>query len=570
MNTSTPKVSVIIPTYNRAYCIERAVNSALSQTYHDYEIIVIDDGSTDTTRDILKKYDHRITHIYQPNRGISNARNHGIRLSKGKYIAFLDSDDTWIPEKLAIQVKLLEDDSKLGIVCSKMIILDNLGNECGIKPEDRTGNNFKELIEIGGDLPTSSVMTRRECFDKVGMFDESLAMMEDFEMWVRIASQYDIYFFNEKILAYYYQHDHQITKNKILVYESYIQLQEKLFHQYNTVPDFPNRVINNRIANNEYVLSRIYFNHKTYVTSFNLLIDSLKRCPLVGLQFINKSDSTAVKCLKFIKPYGYFIVSIYCNFFPLKNSRSDEVKEIAVQNTEIKTALPDKGKVSVIIPSYNCRKYIRESIESILNQTFKNYEIIVIDDGSVDNTKEVLEPYIARGDVQYYYQENGGISKARNYGISKASGEYILILDADDKIMPNTMAETVASMIKNNSKWVIVDYLRVENEHENVIRAVLPNLDNPFMDILWNTPQYRGIMYDKKSLQEIGCYDPAQRIYEDWDLYVRLLKRNIPFSYVPQGLYRYQIRSGSLTKKESILRNLNYIERIYNKHCKSI
>ncbi len=309
------KVSVIIPTYNRAQCVCRAIDSVLRQTYADHEIIVVDDGSTDNTKDVLLKYNGRIKYVHQPNGGISNARNHGIRVSTGEYIAFLDSDDEWVPEKLAVQLKLLESNKKLGIVCSKMIILDEDGRECGMKPEERTGRNFRELIEIGGDLPTSSVMTRRECFDKVGMFDESLPMMEDFEMWVRIASQYDIHIFTKEALAYYHKHAHQITRNMTLVYESTIKLQEKILHNFRHTPGFPEEIVKKRIAFNQYVLSRIYHNDKRYTEAFRLLRGAMRQCPMIGAQFFERDELVTVKAVKMIKPYGYFIVCFLHRYF---------------------------------------------------------------------------------------------------------------------------------------------------------------------------------------------------------------------------------------------------------------
>jgi len=225
-------------------------------------------------------------------------------------------------------------------------------------------------------------------------------------------------------------------------------------------------------------------------------------------------------------------------------------------------------KISVVIASFNCEEFICDAIESVLHQTFKDYEIIVIDDGSTDNTKNILEPYILKGEIKYFYQPNGGLPHARNTGISKASGEYILILDADDALMPDTMSETIRSIADNHEKWVIVDVLRIENGHEEIRRAVLPGHDDPFMDIFKGVAKIRAILFEKKTLQGIGNYDPEQKIYEDVDLHIRLSKKKVPFAYAGKPLYRYQIRQGSLTKKDNIRRNLYYLERIYRKHYK--
>ena len=306
-----PKVSVIIPSYNRAKLIGRAIESVLCQTYTDYEIIVVDDGSIDSTKEALRPYAGKIKYVYQANQGISGARNRGIAEARGEYLAFLDSDDEWLPEKLAIQVDMLDKNKKLGLVCSRMLILDGDGKQRGYKPEERTGKNFKELIEVGGDLPTSTVITRKECFDKVGVFDTGLPLMEDFEMWVRIASKYDIYMLPEKVLAYYHYHDDQITKDTIFVYESTIKLDKKFISLFKHLDDFPIKITHKRMAANEYVLSRIYYKRQRFPEAFGILCDAIFRCPTIGMAFVKRKDPLRRKIVKFLKPYGYFVVCFF-------------------------------------------------------------------------------------------------------------------------------------------------------------------------------------------------------------------------------------------------------------------
>jgi hypothetical protein len=158
-------------------------------------------------------------------------------------------------------------------------------------------------------------MTRRECFDKVGLFDESLRMMEDFEMWVRIASRYDIHIFSDEILAYYHKHAHQITKNMTLVYESTIKLQEKILHNFKHMSGFPEQIVRKRIAFNQYILSRIYHHDKRYQEAFRMLCSVMQRCPMVGVQFFTKDEGLIQKTVKISKPYVYFIVCLWHRCF---------------------------------------------------------------------------------------------------------------------------------------------------------------------------------------------------------------------------------------------------------------
>jgi len=300
------KVSVIIPTYNRGHYIAQAIDSVFSQSFHDYEIIVIDDGSTDNTQEVLKKFEGKITSIHQENQGISKTRNRAIEASHGEYIAFLDSDDYWAPEKLEIQVEILDSHPKVGIVYSRMPIINYKGETIGMKPAGVSGRNFQELLEVWGDLPTSTIMTRRECFEKAGLFDTSLVTMEDIDMWIRIARSYDLHEIEGKVLAYYRRHEDQETKNKLKVYEGLVKIYTKI---YNTYPEAPKELMIKRIVENQYTLSKENYNEGHYKNAFNNALEAIKRYPLLGILFIKKTDPWANRPLKLVKPYGLLLMS---------------------------------------------------------------------------------------------------------------------------------------------------------------------------------------------------------------------------------------------------------------------
>ncbi|MBF0503854.1 MAG: glycosyltransferase [Candidatus Omnitrophica bacterium] len=302
----TPKVSVIIPTYNRGQYITQAIESVLSQTFLDYEIIVIDDGSTDNTQEILKKYKNEIKSIRHENQGISKTRNSAINQSCGEYLAFLDSDDYWTSEKLAQQVKVLDSHPNVGIVYARMPIINEKGEKIGMKPAGVSGKNFKELLEVWGDLPTSSIMVRRDCFTKAGLFDVSLDTMEDIDMWIRIAQFYDLYEIENKVLAYYRRHDEQITKNKAKVYGGLVKIFTKI---YNTYPQAPKVLMIKRIVENQYLLAKEYYIAKDYKNASSLALKAIAQYPLVGLLFTNKKDHFSDKLIKIIKPYALIIIS---------------------------------------------------------------------------------------------------------------------------------------------------------------------------------------------------------------------------------------------------------------------
>jgi len=189
-----PKVSVIMPTYNRAETLPDALESLLAQTYLDFEVIVVDDGSTDNTRAVVEEYckkDSRIIYYYQENKERSAARNQGIRLSRGEYIAFLDSDDVYLPEKLEKQVAILDSVRDSDFVYCYYKLMDRTGNpvESGDSPAYAlSGNIYPEILRFTGvNIKTPSVMVRKKLFEKIGGFDEKMKVCEDLDLWRRAA-----------------------------------------------------------------------------------------------------------------------------------------------------------------------------------------------------------------------------------------------------------------------------------------------------------------------------------------------------------------------------------------------
>jgi len=201
-----PQVSVIIPTKNRQQFIGRAIKSVLAQTYQDFEILVVDDGSTDQTQEVLKTFpDPRISVFHHEHScGGAAARNTGIASSGGRYIAFLDDDDEWLPEKLARQVSILANGANsLGGVCTGHFKVDDKSGK--ITEEwipSQKGNLSREIFESNCLSTTSSLLLKKEVFEDVGLFDEKLKSFQDYDMWVRIAQYYTFDYLKEPLVKY--------------------------------------------------------------------------------------------------------------------------------------------------------------------------------------------------------------------------------------------------------------------------------------------------------------------------------------------------------------------------------
>jgi glycosyltransferase involved in cell wall biosynthesis len=174
--------------------LREAIRSVLEQTYPNYEVIVVDDGSTDNTRDVASAFSGKVRYVLQQNRGRSAARNHGIGLAQGRYIAFLDSDDLFMPHKLAVQVSRMNEEPEAGMVYSAALNVDERGNEIPFVYEaSASGWIYREVafyVPLTITLPT--VMIRTEVLRQVGGFDENMDRFEDTDMWRRVAKRYPI------------------------------------------------------------------------------------------------------------------------------------------------------------------------------------------------------------------------------------------------------------------------------------------------------------------------------------------------------------------------------------------
>jgi glycosyltransferase involved in cell wall biosynthesis len=195
-------VSVIIPTYNRARKVGRAVASVLDQTFVDYELIVVDDGSTDHTAQILSLFHPPIIRlVHEKNKGVSAARNTGIRASRGPLVAFLDSDDYWLPQKLAVQTSFFKAHPE-AVACQTGETW--IRNGLRVNPKKRhlkpSGNIFVPSLKLCLVSP-SAVMMKRFLFDEVGLFDEALPVCEDYDLWLRVSCRYPVYLLHKELVV---------------------------------------------------------------------------------------------------------------------------------------------------------------------------------------------------------------------------------------------------------------------------------------------------------------------------------------------------------------------------------
>ena len=232
------KISVVIPTYNRKHTLPRALDSVLAQSYKPFEIIVIDDGSSDGTFDLIKsKYPSiKLLESHKPSKslkgyspkGVSIARNVGIKKSKGDWISLLDSDDEWVPDKLIKQVQLLKKNEGSVFCHTNEIWIRNGSRVNQHKKHQKYGGYiFKECLDICRISP-SSVLIHKSIFEDIGLFDESLKVCEDYDLWLRITSIHPVLFLDELLIKKYGGHEDQLSKTPEGIEQYRIKSLEKI------------------------------------------------------------------------------------------------------------------------------------------------------------------------------------------------------------------------------------------------------------------------------------------------------------------------------------------------------
>ncbi len=258
-----PTVSIVIPAYNAARYVEAAVDGALGQTFKDVEVLVVDDGSTDDTEAVLSRYRCAVRYFRQENSGVAAARNRGIQESTGRYVAFLDADDTWFPEKLDRQVAALESSGQHRACYSAHVICTEALEPLSVHRGVRKSSNLEGLLLIGNVVGTpSSVLCDRSLFSIVGGFDPRLSQCADWDMWVRLATVSEFLYLDEPLVMYR-QHGSNMSRAPKLLERDSVRVLEKAFDLPNLPPSV--RVARRAaFARNYMVLAATYFYARRY------------------------------------------------------------------------------------------------------------------------------------------------------------------------------------------------------------------------------------------------------------------------------------------------------------------
>jgi len=515
-----PKVSVIIPTWNRGYIIEKTIQSVLNQTMSDLEVLVCDDGSTDDTFEIVKKINDPRIRLVTGVRGGRPAipRNNGIREAKGGWLAFLDSDDEWLPEKLEKQLAMMAKEKTLAASSNAKRLIPDQGIVGNYLQLEKNRITFDDLLKTN-EIITSSAIIHRDLVEKALGFpeEEELRTIEDYAFWLRIAMQTDFAFSAEPLVIY-----RDDMKNSIRGEEAAdTLLQRKIvfgdFISWGKKQDGVEKYVD--LINEQYE---------------NAIALRLIRLGKIDFGNVNEELAYLRNELKRIKESKSFKLG-FVMLHP--------VEEFFLKRKKIKSC----PKVSVLMPVYNGEKYLRKAIESILNQNYGNFELIIINDGSTDYTKDIILSY-ADGRIKYVENEkNIGLIGTLNKGLQLAIGKYIARMDCDDISLPDRLRKQVQFMEENEHVCICGAWIRfIGNAEDRVVKYPVRHEDIKCKMLFSNPIAHPTAMMRVEFLRNNNLKYEDFKYAEDYELWSRCIKK-CQMHNIPEVLLEYRITPTSIT-----------------------
>ena len=506
-------ISIVIPVYNAEKYLEQCLNSIKNQTYKNFEVILVNDGSIDNSESICKAFvesDTRFRYYLKANGGASSARNLGLDNAQRKYITFIDEDD-WVDENhLEVLINNTKENNS-DMAVSSIKKFDNVSRfkfRVYSNQEKYLLNynklNREEFLVILPKLIHASnsykiavsKLFKKELVTDV-RFDESIVYGEDLDFFFKIYNKVNSISYVDEVTYIYRLHNEstsskfnqQYAEQELLIYKKMYEKIEELglptIHYYTTIRDlleFQKDFLENRVLFNEYQ--------------------------------------------EFLK----------------------NIEEIVTY---------PKDLISIIVPIYNVYPYLQLCLERIKNQTYPHFEVLLINDGSRDNSKDICLEFAERDKrFKYIEQKNAGLSAARNTGILNATGEFITFIDGDDFVEPNYLEELYYTSLKNDSEIVVGSYKKFNEEDNNYYIHVFDYREEHYKhrELIENIAQIerRGIEFETswgtlfhKRLFENVLF-PVGKNIEDTRTNYKLYMESCKTTYIHKDLYVYRIRKGSL------------------------
>ncbi len=586
-------VSVVIPCYNQAEYLEEAVESVIRQTYANIEIIIVNDGSPDNTEEVSlalqQKYPLAINVVSQANSGPAAARNNGISQAHGEYILCLDADDILHPEMIRLCLDaMLENDADI-----VYIDLQCFGTSDVLAKKKA----FSENHILYENLPPQSSLYKKEVWRKTHGYKQNMKEnYEDWEFWINAYKHNFKFYYLEETLMHYrvkeVSRDTLGVPHDKLLRAKIVMNHPELYTEYQVENAIETLKTTEKSAD-------LYFSYSKEITIdeqqlMEIINDYLKKNVLQEQQIINAFNkkiglcsldrsSNAEDVEEFFKKTGIDLILFYApiryevqglrnidiawlkeiglvkadgTLFPFmdKTKREDpELQRIAklrfmeYQNrSSHHNNQGQKNLISIVIPCYNQAQYLQETVESVIAQTYTNIEIIIVNDGSTDSTSETalgLSHQYADKNIRIVSQENKGLSEARNSGVSAALGDFIFILDSDDKLHKTMLSKCMRAIEEHDVDIVYGDYQRFGEE--NTVQRTGDKVELYFLqhaNVTGATALYKRSVWEKTG----GYKQSMAGGYEDWEFWVNATKNGFKFYHIPEVLFYYRVKKESM------------------------
>ena len=502
-------ISIVIPIYNAEKYLEQCLNSIKNQTYKNFEVIMVNDGSKDESETICKRfleYDARFRYFTKENGGVSSASNLVLDNFKGYFITFIDSDD-WIAEKhLELLINSIKKtNSDIVVSCYKEFD-NNIDTYYTIVYTKQEKNllNFEKMNRDDFLTIFPKLMSINVCFNNAvaKLFRKELVNNLRFDTSIKYGEDLDFYF------------------SLYLNVES-VSYVDELTYVYRIHGDSTTSNFNQEYAEQE-------------LSIFKKMFKKIQEIGLPTIHYFNKFQKLLKARVNYIKNKV------------LLNEHLDFLKNIEGTVTYPNTL------ISVVIPIYNVSPYLRLCLESIENQTYPYFEVLLVNDGSRDNSEDICQEFINKDKrFRYFEQENLGLSAARNTGILNSKGEFITFIEGDDFVVPNYLAELYQSALKNDSEIVIGSYKKFNENDNNYYIHVFDYKEEHFNQN--ELIQKRGIEFETswgilfhKRLFEMILF-PVGKSIGDCFTNFKLFMESCKASYIHKDLYIHRIRKGSLS-----------------------
>ncbi|MEH2174431.1 glycosyltransferase [Nostoc sp.] len=582
MTSSNPLISVTMTTYNHEKYIGEAVESVLNQTYKNFELIIVNDGSNDKTDEIIRKFqDERITYIYQENQGTSNAINRAISDSRGKYIALMSGDDICYPHRLETQYNYLVKSQKKVIFSwvdfideNSQIITDSHFAENLFNHPNRTRSEIlRHFFFYGNYINAVTGLIYKELLLEAGLFNVAAIQLQDFEIWLKLIKKYEIHIIPDQLIKYRIRTLGENLSNPSNFIRTDFEYQQVYRKMFDDIPKelfkaaFPDKIrkpnFNDEI---EYKLEKafLYLQHNSSSVQiigcenlFHLLQDkNILSCSISEYNFTFSDLYQLTNKIDFLNKKT---LSITETNFLLKEKQLENANiTLREMNYEMKRnfdflatklySLNSKPIFSIIFPVYNTpERYLKAAIESVLSQIYPYWQLCIADDASTEpHIRKILEEY-SQTDSRIkviFRNENGHISRSSNSAIEIATGEFIALFDHDDLLTSDALYEVALLLNQHpDADMIYSDEDKVDDNNQFIYPTYKSDwCPDSFLSRMYTS--HLGV-YRRSLVNEIGGFRVGYEGSQDYDLVLRLTEKTDKIFHIPKILYHWRLHSGS-------------------------